>query len=516
VPTQIALNAGDAQTATAGSAVAVAPSVIVKDASNNPVSGVSVTFAVASGGGSVVGGSATTNASGIATVTSWTLGTTAGANSLTATSGSLTGSPVTFTATGAAGAATQIAVNAGNNQNATVGTAVSTLPSVIVKDVNNNPVSGVSVTFAVASGGGSLTGANATTNASGIATVGSWTLGSSVGANTLTATSGSLTGSPVTFTATGDAGAATQIAVNAGNNQSATVATAVSTAPSVIVRDALNNPVSGVSVTFAVASGGGSLTGANATTHASGIATVGSWTLGTTSGANTMTATSGSLSGSPVTITATGTAGAADVIAKTAGDGQTGTAGGQLGSSIEVRVTDSFGNGKPGVTVTFTPAGGSGSVGSTTAVTDASGLASVTWTLGTTAGAQSVTATMPSGSTTSVTFNATATAGAAATITIDVQPAVTGTGDPLDTQPVITVKDQFGNAVGAGVAVTASLNSQSGSGSGTLNGSTTLQTDAAGKITWSLGVASAVSLDAYSITFTIGAVSATTASIVIP
>jgi len=75
-------------------------------------------------------------------------GTTAGANTLTATSAGLTGSPVTFTATGTAGAATQIALNAGNAQSATVGTAVATPPSVIVRDAQNNPVSGVSVTFA--------------------------------------------------------------------------------------------------------------------------------------------------------------------------------------------------------------------------------------------------------------------------------------------------------------------------------------------------------------------------------
>jgi hypothetical protein len=57
------------------------------------------------------------------------------------------------------------------------------------------------VTFAVASGGGSITGANATTNASGVATVGSWTLGATARANTLTATVDGRIGSPVTFTA---------------------------------------------------------------------------------------------------------------------------------------------------------------------------------------------------------------------------------------------------------------------------------------------------------------------------
>ena len=42
------------------------------------------------------------------------------------------------------------------------------------------------------------------------------------------------------------------MSLSAGNNQSATVNTAVATAPSVLVTDAYNNPVSGVSVTFAV------------------------------------------------------------------------------------------------------------------------------------------------------------------------------------------------------------------------------------------------------------------------
>ncbi|MEZ4413387.1 MAG: hypothetical protein R2910_10415 [Gemmatimonadales bacterium] len=53
-PTQMSINQGDGQTATAGSAIATAPRVLIRDVSNNPVSGVAVTFAVASGGGSVL------------------------------------------------------------------------------------------------------------------------------------------------------------------------------------------------------------------------------------------------------------------------------------------------------------------------------------------------------------------------------------------------------------------------------------------------------------------------------
>ena len=47
-----------------------------------------------------------------------------------------------------AGPASQIALKAGNDQSATVGTAVASAPSVIVSDAHNNPVSGVSVSFA--------------------------------------------------------------------------------------------------------------------------------------------------------------------------------------------------------------------------------------------------------------------------------------------------------------------------------------------------------------------------------
>ena len=97
--TTIAVSAGAAQTATVGTAVTIKPAVKVTDAQGNGVSGVHVTFAVASGGGTITGGSQTTNSLGIATVGSWTLGTTAGANSLTATATGLVGSPVTFFAT---------------------------------------------------------------------------------------------------------------------------------------------------------------------------------------------------------------------------------------------------------------------------------------------------------------------------------------------------------------------------------------------------------------------------------
>ena len=94
----IAPNSFTTVTAAPGAQVAAGelPSVIVNDLRGLPMAGVPVTFAVTVGGGSITGGTATTNSAGIATVGSWTLGPGEGANTLTATSGTL---PVlTFTA----------------------------------------------------------------------------------------------------------------------------------------------------------------------------------------------------------------------------------------------------------------------------------------------------------------------------------------------------------------------------------------------------------------------------------
>src|SRR5439155_4697971 len=101
-----------------------------------------------------------------------------------------------------------------------------------------NPVAEVAVTFAPAAGSGSVTGGTQTTNGSGIATVGSWTLSATAGPNTLTATSGTLSGSPVTFTATGTAGAAATIAKSSGDNLTGQVATRLQTPHVVLVSDA--------------------------------------------------------------------------------------------------------------------------------------------------------------------------------------------------------------------------------------------------------------------------------------
>jgi hypothetical protein len=196
VATTISANSSTSLTGPAGSLVSPAPSILVKDQFGAPMAGAAVNLLVLSGGGTVSSTTVTTNASGIATA-AWTLGTTVGNNALNMWAGTLTA--VTFTATSTAGAAASLTKSAGDNQAGTEGIAVPVAPSVVVKDANGNVKSDVVVTFAVASGGGSVTGAAATSNALGIATVGSWILGGP-GLNTLTASAPGLP--TVTFTAT--------------------------------------------------------------------------------------------------------------------------------------------------------------------------------------------------------------------------------------------------------------------------------------------------------------------------
>ena len=94
-PASLATSAGDAQQAASGAAVPVAPAVLVRDASGQPLAGVVVTFSVVDGGGRLTDSTPTTDAQGVARVGAWTLGAN-GAQRVRAQVGSLT--PVTFAA----------------------------------------------------------------------------------------------------------------------------------------------------------------------------------------------------------------------------------------------------------------------------------------------------------------------------------------------------------------------------------------------------------------------------------
>lgn len=302
VPTDLFKFDGDAQSAPVGTALGVPLIVRVLDAAARPVAGVTVGFAATTGGGSVGSPSTVSDAQGLVSST-WTMGLTTGAVTATASAASVTA--LVFNATALAAPPDTIIKQGTDGQNVPAGTAVTPAPAVLLRDQFDNPVSGIAVTFAITQGGGQLTGATVFSNSSGIATVGSWIVGTS-GAQglTATATGAGIGGNPIAFAVTALApGAPTSVIVSNGNNQTGLNGYAVNTAPAALVRDASNNPVQGVSVDFQVTAGGGSLTGATGTTDLQGIARVGSWTINL--GANTLTASVTGIA-TPATFNATG------------------------------------------------------------------------------------------------------------------------------------------------------------------------------------------------------------------
>jgi Bacterial Ig-like domain (group 2)/Leishmanolysin len=205
VPTPAALKriAGNDQTGVAGQPLPQPLVVEVDDALDHPIAGVSVTFTVTQGDGSVQPGSGATGTDGRISTT-FTLGSDTGDQLVTAV---VAGSSISATFPAIAISPTPgISAAAGNGQSAPAGSPVPIPPSVQVLDAQLQPMAGVTVSFQVTGGGGSVSGGETTTNASGIATVGSWTIGSG-GINTMTATAAgpSLDGNPVTFVATTDA-----------------------------------------------------------------------------------------------------------------------------------------------------------------------------------------------------------------------------------------------------------------------------------------------------------------------
>lgn len=159
--------AGDKQAALVGLATPTAPTVLVKDASGNPVGGVSVGFAVTAGGGSVAPATVVTDAAGMAS-TVWTLGVISGANALSVTAAGLTGSPVAFGATALAGPATALTF-AVVPKSATSGTIMTPDTEVQLLDAYGNAASGAGVAVTIALvGNGTLSGVlTATTDATG-------------------------------------------------------------------------------------------------------------------------------------------------------------------------------------------------------------------------------------------------------------------------------------------------------------------------------------------------------------
>ncbi len=509
---RIAANSAITQSGTAGAPVPVAPSVLVTDALSNPVSGVGVDFVVTLGGGSV---SPTppiqTNASGVATLGSWTLGPAVGPNTVEARVSGLIGSPVIFSASGLAGGAGRLAIATPPSTAVQSGVVFPQQPTIQLQDASGNPVAqaGVPVTAAIATGGGTLGGTlTVNTNTAGLAVFTNLAISGLVGPRTLIFSSSGLSDA-TSGTITVSAGPAARLGVAVQPSSSASSSVPFAQQPQVQLEDASGNPVStaGVSVLASIATGGGTLGGnPTAVTNTAGRATYTDLSITGAVGNRTLGFASPPLAGATSGTIAVGP-GPATQIAANSAVSQSATVATNVSQPPTVVVRDGQSNPVAGVSVTFTLTQGGGAIvpiSPAVVSTNASGIAALTsWTIGPTVGTNNntvvATATGLTGS--PVTFNASGTAGVASKLGLTTQPSPTGqAGVALSTQPVAQIQDANGNPVAqAGVLVTATI--QSGP-SGTL-ANATATTAASGAATFS-GLAITGPTGSYTLQFAAG------------
>jgi len=208
----ITATSGSLQDATISTAFAAPLVATVLDANQNPVTGASVTFTAPASGasGTFANGTATetdtTNASGVATSSTFTANATAGGYTVAAAVAGVTAT-APYTLRNITGAVVSIAATSGTPQSATVNTAFAA-PMVVTVTSNGVPVRGALVTFMAPSSGASVNfavGVNtATTNASGVATSAAFTANGSVGTYTVSAVVASGSG-PANFSLTNNA-----------------------------------------------------------------------------------------------------------------------------------------------------------------------------------------------------------------------------------------------------------------------------------------------------------------------
>ena len=348
---------------------------------------VNVALSANPSGGTLAGASSVSAVAGVASFTALNIIKLGTGYALQATSGSLT--PVATPSFNIVpGAAASLVLLGGGGQTGAAGSTLAPVTA-LVTDVNGNAMAGVTVTFGVASGGGSVTPTTAVTDAAGHA-VAAWTLGSLLGAQTLGISSSGVPSLTVSATALGalQAWVITQ-------QPSALLVAGSMIAPAVVaeLHDAGNARVTGfngsASVAIGTNSGSATLGGTATVTAVNGVATFSGLTVNKAGVGYTLTVNSTG-AGAGTTTPFSVIAGAASVLSIASGNAQSGPVSTALAQPIVALVTDANGNAKAGESVTFAVTGGGGSVSLATGTTDAAGHASTSWTLGATVGAQTL------------------------------------------------------------------------------------------------------------------------------
>jgi hypothetical protein len=238
------------------------------------------------------------------------------------------------------------------------------------------PVVGATVTFKDGGKGGSFSpnGGVVVTDASGHASA-FYTAPGLGGTYTLTASYTASTTASFTVKVVGTT--PTHIVVVSGSKQTGPEQTAFPAPLVVKLADVHGIGVPGATMTFSAVVNGGTFAPVSVVTDVNGLAQT-IYTSGTKSGAIGITATSGTLHQG---LSATVQPGPPTAISVLSGNSQKAPAGTQLAANITAKVVDKFGNGIPGLTVTFSDGGVSGSFAAAQIVTDVQGRAIATYML---------------------------------------------------------------------------------------------------------------------------------------
>ena len=273
-----------------------------------------------------------------------------------------------------------------------------------VLDEDGDPFEGATVKFVVLIGGGSLSATTPTTGADGRAES-TLTLGETLGSNKVQVNVEGIS-QVVVFSAEGTLSPTpSTLSIVSGDNQTGLTGEPL-TNPSVVeVRDENGNPLEGVTVTFAVSAGGGSLSDTSVETDANGLAQS-ILTLGGDPGTNTVEVTvEGIVKAEIFNAEAALPPPVPTALAIILGDNQTGLTGEPLTNPFVVEVRDQYGDLMAGVTVTFAVSESDGALSVGAAMTDANGRAESTLTLGVDPGGYIVEVSVE-GIAETVTFNA--------------------------------------------------------------------------------------------------------------
>lgn len=258
-PAKISVVSGDGQTATVGHPLGDSLVVVVTDPEGRAVQGVEVAFVAPAGAAMAPGDTVATGANGQAAVI-YTLGTTAGSQTVEARATPVVSSPsltTTFTASAVPETAAVLESAGGDGQTGQVSAALADSLAVRAVDRFGNGVSGVEVSWEAA--GGSVSAASVVTGADGRSTV-ERVLGNSPGSYLTTATVAGLDGSPVAFTSVASA---PSLALVTQPSPAASAGVQFGQQPVLQLQDAAGAPLAraDVTVTVQIATGTGSLGG---------------------------------------------------------------------------------------------------------------------------------------------------------------------------------------------------------------------------------------------------------------